>query len=244
MPSLVETIPDVEVLLGLSNEELAEVVLQLADEHSQQNGLIHNQTILGQINGIAGGADGYPQNKRQEAEIAVGEAWNWLTVQGLLIPDPGINGNNGWMRITRTGQRVLANNSFKDYSRSVAFPKSMLHPRIAEEVWNDMARGDYSTAVFKAFRAVEIAVREVGGYADTDLGTDLMRRAFNAQNGPLTNQEHPISEKEALSNLFAGAIGSYKNPHSHRTVEIRDATEAQEMVVIASHLLRIVDSRR
>jgi hypothetical protein len=34
-----------------------------------------------------------------------------------------------------------------------------------------------------------------------------------------------------------------KNPHSHRTVNLTDAREAQEMVVHASHLLRIVEDR-
>jgi uncharacterized protein (TIGR02391 family) len=148
------------------------------------------------------------------------------------------------MFLSRRARAILANDSFKTYARSVAFPKAMLHTSIVEDVWLDIVRGDLETAVFKSFRAVEVAVREAGNFTDTDIGTPLMRKAFDKATGPLSDMQQPEAEREALAHLFAGAIGSYKNPHSHRTVSINDATEAQEMVILASHLLRIVDSRR
>jgi uncharacterized protein (TIGR02391 family) len=243
MPTLTTLIPDVDVLVGLAQEELADVVLQLAKEH-RQNSLIHFQAIASHINGTPGMNNGYPQNRRREAEIALAEAWNWLTVQGLLIPEPGMNGNNGWMLLGRRAEALLANNGFKSYARSVNFPKSLLHPSIADAVWIDLARGDLETAVFKSFRAVEIAVRAAGRFPDAEVGTQLMRKAFDKAAGPLTDLQQPEAEREALAHLFAGAIGSYKNPHSHRTVTINDTSEAQEMVILASHLLRIVESRR
>jgi len=243
MPTLTSLIPDIDVLIGLSQEELAEVILQLAKE-TRQSTLVHIQSIASHISGTPGTNDGYPQNRRREAEIALAEAWNWLTVQGLLIPEPGSNGNNGWMLLSRRAERILASNGFKSYAKSVNFPKSLLHPTIADEVWIDLARGDLETAVFKSFRAVEISVRNAGNFADVDVGTQLMRKAFDKSTGPLTDLQQPEAEREALAHLFAGSIGSYKNPHSHRTVTINDTGEAQEMVILASHLLRIVDSRR
>jgi len=103
-------------------------------------------------------------------------------------------------------------------------------------------RGDYDTAVFQAFKEVEVRVREVAKLDAEELGTNLMRKAFDAIHGPLTDKSLPKGEREALAHLFAGAIGSYKNPHSHRNVII-DAIEAVEMIILASHLLKIVDSR-
>ena len=243
MNPLTSKLPDVDVLLSLAPEELAEVILKIADEQSQ-HGKIHLQHIATHINGSPGADDGYPQNKRSAAELAIAEAWHWLQMQGLIIPEPGTNGNNGWMLFSRRAKNILSNDNFKEYSRSVGFPKTLLHPSIADEVWLDIVRGDLETAVFKAFRAVEIAVRDAGGYTETDIGTQLMRKAFDKVNGPLADQQQPEAEREALAHLLAGAIGSYKNPHSHRPVTINDPTEAQEMVVLASHLLRIIDSRK
>ncbi len=60
--------------------------------------------------------------------------------------------------------------------------------------------------------------------------------------GPLADATALKAEQQALADLFAGAIGSYKNPHSHRSVTI-ESTEATEMIVLASHLLGIVDKR-
>jgi len=70
-----------------------------------------------------------------------------------------------------------------------------------------------------------------------------MRKAFDVDNGRLTDLAAPRAEREALSHLFTGAIGCYKNPHSHRDVELTFG-EAFGMLSLASHLLQILEQRK
>jgi hypothetical protein len=70
-----------------------------------------------------------------------------------------------------------------------------------------------------------------------------MRKAFDTDRGPLTDMSNEKSERDARAHLFSGAIGAYKNPHSHRNVALDDPEEAAEIILLATHLLRIVEAR-
>jgi uncharacterized protein (TIGR02391 family) len=91
-------------------------------------------------------------------------------------------------------------------------------------------------------KAVEVAVGQASRISGL-LGVKLMRAAFAPDKGPLTDVSVDGGEQVARMELFAGAIGSYKNPHSHRNVELDDSDEAAEIIMLANHLLRIIETR-
>lgn len=240
MATLTSLFPDPDVLLALAPEELGPIVLRLACD-ARPNGPILPNDVDAQVNGDHAGLNGYPLSKKPELYLALGEAWNWLRVHGLVIPpDPSAP----WLQVSRRGAALMKTGEFAAFTKAAAFPKSLLHHRIADAVWLDLARGDHETAIFRAFKALEITVREAAGLSASDYGVDLMRKAFHPINGPLTDMDKVPSEREAISALFAGAMGCYRNLNTHRELETAGHSEVQEIVMLASHLLRIVDSRR
>jgi uncharacterized protein (TIGR02391 family) len=168
----------------------------------------------------------YPIDKRPLLVEALMEAWSWLLTQNLLAPT-GDASSTTHAFITRRGRKIISDQDAIDYKKAAALPFQLLHPQIAAATRGPFLRGEYDTAVFVSFRTVEEVVRTAGSFKATDMGPPLMRKAFQVEDmnasppkppGPLTDPNAVAAEQQALSDLAAGAMGSYKNPHSHRTV--------------------------
>lgn len=236
MATLFEIISDANAVLELEPEELAGLALELINSESPNTASRLHPTSFTHPDTLGV----FDPNIRDQIAFAMAEGWHWLVQEGLIAPKPG--DAFGWHFITRRGKKMRNRAELSAYTNSVILPRKLLHPTIAESCWSAFLRGSYDTAVFQAFREVEVAIRDRGGFSATDYGVDLARRAFHPHSGPLSDTSKPIAEREALASLAAGALGSYKNPHSHRKVDL-SATDAVEMIILASHLLKIIDSR-
>ena len=243
---LFEMFPDAKQFLSLSAEELAGPLLISLEGIKPINPevLITHKNMLMEIKKNPRRLI-YPAPADGDVLLALMEAWQSLLSEGFLAPIPKDlrNVTTTTYFVTRKGQKIQTLEDYKAYRKADLLRKHQLHHIIADKVWSIFAQGSYDTAILEAFKQVEVAVRDAGGYTKNDYGRGLMRKAFNVEEGNLTDQNQSKAERQARSDMFAGAIGSYKNPSSHENVEIT-AEEASEVIVFASHLLRLVDERR
>jgi hypothetical protein len=183
MDTLQTFYPVADDLLATPPEDLAPILLKFA-RNAVQNGMFYpdqaNQAALGRtaLMNQPPPSGGYPYHLSQRIEGLLGQVWSWLETNGIIVRVPGMNGRNGWMMFTPKGETIASAQDLQRLREIAEFPKSLLHPRIAEKAWRAMMREDLDAAVFAAFKAVEEEVRAAGGFAATDIGVPLMRKAF------------------------------------------------------------------
>lgn len=176
----------------------------------------------------------------KEIGAAVSAAWSWLEVNGLICRHP--EQDYGWHVPTARGRAVQTYQDVRALISGEQLPEHFLHPDIVAHSRPLFLQSRFESAVFEAFKALEVAIRSAARLSDGDIGVQLAQAAFHPESGPLTDKSAEKGERVALMNLMWGALGSYKNPSSHRRVQI-GAEEAREMIILASHLIRIVESR-
>jgi uncharacterized protein (TIGR02391 family) len=135
-----------------------------------------------------------------------------------------------------------------------------VHPLIRPHAQSRFETHHYADAVEAAFKQinsfVKQAYREAGGEERERDGDDLMRNAFSYQRNPRTHAvermprlrltdrdlatDSGFNVQDGYMNLFSGAMRGIRNPKAHDNVTI-DAAEAWEMLLFASHLLRMLD---
>jgi len=182
---------------------------------------------------LAAGRAGY----HGEAGLAITEAMAWLRARALIARKPGQT-SDAAIAITRTGRRVAQEGpiAFRASERL----QGGIHPRIEREARPQFLIGKYELGVFASMKAVEVRVRQLGGFPESLIGVDLMNQAFGAA-GKLTDPSMAKGEQEGTRAFFAGAYAILRNPSGHREVNYDDVSEAADAVQTASLLKRILD---
>lgn len=226
--------PPPEEILKMEPEELAPFILRYLKEQPLDSINRYNFSLLK--------ADIYqrlgPERANEYARCLM-EAWMYLEREGFVSPKPGEQG--GWAFVTRKGQKIVDAQDFNTYKKENLLLSEGLDPLLVQKAKQSFIKGDYDTAIFQAFKEVEVRVRKLAKLSNSDIGVKLMRAAFNPETGALTDMTSDGGERTARMELFAGAIGTYKNPSSHRDVP-SDPKEAADIIHTANQLLRILES--
>ena len=221
--------PSAEQLRELPTAELGLIVLTtLGNQDSIHNILTGHKKVHG-------------QNREPDADHLLGrlsDAWAWLVAEGCVGPYP--HQSSGWYRVTERGQRLSEEGTLSDVFADQRIPED-IHEQLRES--RRLFRGgQIELGVFAAMREVEVSLRDKSGSSNDLIGVALARRALHPEKGPLVDDRLEKGERQAIADLYAGALGAFNNPTSHRVVNYEDPARAADVIVLADLLLRMLDA--
>lgn len=225
------TTPTAEQLRTLPTADLAMILLTSLQDQPNPNNILRGHEQAHELNGEAD-TDYLLQR--------VSDAWAWLVANGLVGPHHRHTPSE-WHRVTERGRRVVAGGSIRELLAEQRLPDD-LHGELAE-ARSQFRAGKAEIAVFAAMRQVEVRLRSLSGAGNDIIGVPLARYALHPDSGPLTDARLEGGEREAISHLFAGALGAFKNPTSHRVVDFDDPAVAADIILLADLLMRLLDDR-
>jgi uncharacterized protein (TIGR02391 family) len=238
-PELLQKVPTASALLRLTALQMDELLLKLAaDRASNPDPVAPKFVYDGSLTGLYPVGQGNSFADSSAADKALGEAWGRLQAAGLVMQAPGQALGN--RTVTTRGAAVASSSSFQEMAVRQRLSREMLHPALQGAVYDSFAAGHYDTAVRDASVVLEDAVRTAAGYGTGRIGVALMRDAFNPTSGPLADMAAPVAERERMAELFAGTIGVFKNPLSHRRVGNSDPAPVMEELMLICRLLRFI----
>lgn len=238
--AFVDLYPTADRLLAAPQVELERVLLDYCVKYCSDG--MHPMLTREGVAAALLGWGGYEVDAgvREAVRKTISRTWKALEDANLLEePDPA-NGRSGYRVPSPKGRAISTEFDFAAAKIRTRFERDMFHPSLPDAAWNAFRTGDYDTAVFEAFKAVESAVRKKSSLS-AEHGVKLMEKAFDQATGKLTDPTASTARKNARCNLFRGAFGEIRNPRAHGDPTITDPLVAVEELMTASMLLRIVD---
>jgi len=105
-------------------------------------------------------------------------------------------------------------------------------------------QGHYALAVEEAYKYINDLVKErTGSQRD---GADLMKWAFSPKNPILKindmKSKSRVSQQQGYMEILAGCMTGIRNPRAHQHKYHDDPNSALEMILLANHLVRLINS--
>jgi hypothetical protein len=248
--SIADAAPTLEDLKKLSLERQIMVLLARLDvlypQMAGAGGLIRDNLKIKEY-GLALGYD--PGEVRGVIDYLMGRPWTELIHRGYLVED----GRNAY-RIAEEGKAALNSTTIPLISHTALDAVKLLHPDLADAE-RDYREGRFADAVRDAFRIFENrlnSMRDVSsdptvhGKSGAKLAHALVKSSgFHFPFPGLAPTDPTALEgyKEALRNLFSGALGFIRNAFDHEAHNLPALEErsALELLFFASYLLHLLD---